>query len=53
MFFLNTMNQIITENIDEPNMGVPFLCDKLGMSRASLYNKLKALTGMGANDYIN
>lgn len=51
--FLNTMNQIITENIDEPNMGVPFLCDKLGMSRASLYNKLKALTGMGANDYIN
>ena len=23
------------------------------MSRASLYNKLKALTGMGANDYIN
>ena len=51
--FLNTMNKIITENIDEPNMGVPFLCDKLGMSRASLYNKLKALTGMGANDYIN
>ena len=51
--FLNTMNQIITENIDEPNMGVPFLCDKLGMSRASLYNKFKALTGMGANDYIN
>ena len=51
--FWNTMNQIITENIDEPNMGVPFLCDKLGMSRASLYNKLKALTGMGANDYIN
>ena len=43
----------VTENIDEPNMGVPFLCDKLGMSRASLYNKLKALTGMGANDYIN
>ena len=23
------------------------------MSRASLYNKLKALTDMGANDYIN
>lgn len=51
--FLNTMNKIVTENIDEPNMGIPFLCDRLGMSRASLYNKLKALTGMGANDYIN
>ena len=47
------MNKIVTENIDEPNMGIPFLCDRLGMSRASLYNKLKALTGMGANDYIN
>lgn len=23
------------------------------MSRASLYNKVKALTGMGVNDYIN
>lgn len=33
-------------------MGVPLLCTELGISRASLYNKLKALTGMGANDYI-
>ena len=33
-------------------MGIPFLYQELGVSRASLYNKLKALTGMGANDYI-
>ena len=33
-------------------MGVPFLCTELGISRAGLYNKLKALSGMGANDYI-
>ena len=25
----------------------------MGLSRASLYNKLKAMTNMGANDYIN
>lgn len=51
--FLSHINGVITQNFDNPNMGVPFLCEKLGMSRASLYNKLKALTGMGACDYIN
>ena len=30
-----------------------FLTDKMAMSRTSLYNKIKALTGIGANDYIN
>jgi AraC-like DNA-binding protein len=30
-----------------------FLTDKMAMSRASLYNKVKLLTGLGVNDYIN
>lgn len=50
--FLNQLNQLITENLDNSQMGVPFLCTGLAVSRASLYNKMKALTGMGANDYI-
>lgn len=29
------------------------LSKKLGLSRATLYNKLKKLTDMGGNDYIN
>lgn len=51
--FLYRMNKLIVENLDDTQLGVPFLCTELGISRASLYNKLKALTGMGANDYIN
>lgn len=51
--FLGQLNTIIKENLDHPQMGVPFLCAELCISRASLYNKLKALTGMGANDYIS
>ena len=43
--FLLKLNKIIQEHLDSSNL--------IGMSRASLYNKLKALTDMGANDYIN
>lgn len=51
--FLLKLNRIIQENLDNGDLDVAFLCKEIGMSRASLYNKLKALTGMGANDYIN
>lgn len=50
--FLNCLNKVITDNLDNEQMGIPFICSGIGMSRASLYNKLKALTDMGANDYI-
>lgn len=51
--FLLKLNQIIQENLDNSDLDVTFICKEIGMSRASLYNKLKALTDMGANDYIN
>lgn len=50
--FLNRLNKLISENLDNPQLGVAFLCTELGISRAGLYNKLKALAGMGSNDYI-
>lgn len=34
-------------------LSIKFLTDKMAMSRASLYNKVKLLTGLGVNDYIN
>ena len=51
--FLIKLNKIIVENLDNTELDVAMLCKEIGMSRASLYNKLKALTDMGANDYIN
>lgn len=50
--FLKKLNRVINDNLNHPEMGVGFLCSELGMSRASLYNKLKTVTGMGASDYI-
>ena len=51
--FLLKFNKIITENLSNPELDIPFICREIGMSKTSLYNKLKAITDMGANDYIN
>lgn len=51
--FLNRLNKLISDNLDSEKLAVPFLCKEMGVSRASLYSKLKALTGMSASDYIN
>lgn len=41
------------ENLSNPTLDVQYLTNNLGMSRSSLYTKMKALTGMSVNDYIN
>ena len=51
--FLLKFNKLISENISNPSLDIPFICREIGMSKTSLYNKLKAITDMGANDYIN
>lgn len=51
--FLEKMDKLIHDNLSNDELSAKFLTDKLAMSRASLYNKVKALTGMGVNDYIN
>lgn len=51
--FLIKINAIIDEEIENPNLNVDLLVDKMGMSRASLYNKMKVLVDTGVNSYIN
>ena len=51
--FLNKLNMLIHENMAGGELSIKFMTDKLAMSRASLYNKVKFLTGLGVNDYIN
>ena len=51
--FLNKLNMLIHENMAGGELSIKFLTDKLAMSRASLYNKVKFLTGLGVTDYIN
>lgn len=51
--FMIKLNEMIDQHLSQSNLDVKFLTDQMAMSRTSLYNKIKELTGMGANDYIN
>lgn len=51
--FMMKLNKLIHENISSRELDVKFLTTQMGMSRTPLYAKLKALTNMGVNDYIN
>ena len=50
--FILALNKVITEHISNPALDQAILCRELGMSRAALYNKMKAITGAGAKEYI-
>lgn len=51
--FLTKLNELIESNLANPELNVAFLTDRMAMSRATLYHKMKLLTGMGVNDYVN
>ena len=50
--FILALNKVIIEHISNPELDQAILCRELGFSRASLYNKMKAITGSGIKDYI-
>lgn len=51
--FLLKLNRLIAGHIGNPQLDVQFLAAEMAMSRASLYNKMKAICAIGINDYIN
>ena len=51
--FLRKLNSIITENLSNEELNINFITSQIGMSRASLYNKMSKITGLGVNDYVN
>lgn len=50
--FLTRLNEIVEKHIAEPEFDTAILAQEVGVSRSSLYSKLKALCGMTPNDYI-
>ncbi|MGM9760055.1 MAG: response regulator [Parabacteroides sp.] len=50
--FLKKLNQLVEDNISNVGLDIALLEKEMCMSRASLFNKMKALTGMGCNEYI-
>ena len=50
--FIIRLNAIIAGHIGDPELDQQLLCREMGMSRANLFNKMKAITGTGAKEYI-
>lgn len=50
--FLKKLDLAINENLENGNIDVSLIVDKIGLSRTALYNKVKQMTGMGVNEYI-
>lgn len=51
--FMFRLNKLIFDNLSDSHLNVDYLASELAMSRASLYNKINHLLGVGVNDYIN
>ncbi len=50
--FLERLDRSVRDHISSENVDVAFLADAMCMSRATLYRKVKALTGLSPNEYI-
>ena len=50
--FIRDLQLLIQENHHDPHFGIHKICKSLQMSRAQVYRKVKALTGVTVNCYI-
>lgn len=50
--FIQKLCELVEEKLDDSSFSVQELATAVGMSRSSLYNKLKTLTGLPAGDII-
>jgi len=51
--FLEQSMDIIEKYMSKPDFDVQLFVDEIGMSRTVLYRKLKAVTGLSVNEFIN
>jgi len=51
--FLEKAMEIIEKHMSDPDFEVSLFANEMGISRTVLYRKLKAVTGMTINEYIN
>lgn len=50
--FIHDLQLLIQENLHDPDFGIHQICRALQMSRAQVYRKVKALTGVTVNHYL-
>ena len=50
--FIKKVRDVLEAHLDDDAFGIPELCKQLGISRAQLYRKFKALTGQPIGQYF-
>ena len=50
--FSQKLYEIIEKNISDQNLGIEMLCDQIGISRANLYRKIKAISELSPTELI-
>lgn len=50
--FLNAMNKVILDNLENPIFSIDFICEKLAISRMQLHRKMVSLLGKSTSEYI-
>jgi CheY-like chemotaxis protein len=50
--FLQSIIQIVEAHMEDPSFGIALLSRKAAMSQPVLFKKIKAITGMTANDFV-
>ena len=50
--FMTKTMKAVTDNISDSEYSVNELCNDLGMSRTSVYNKIKSITGQSPNEFM-
>jgi ligand-binding sensor domain-containing protein/signal transduction histidine kinase/CheY-like chemotaxis protein len=50
--FLQSIIQMVEEHMEDPSFGIALLSKKAAMSQPVLFKKIKAITGMAANDFV-
>lgn len=51
--FLENLNEIISKNIEDPNLDVEKLAGLVNMTRVTFYRKIKAISDLTPNELIN
>ena len=50
--FLDHIDKLIKERVASDKVDIDYMAEKLNISASTLYRKMKALTGLSANEYI-
>ncbi|MDI3319447.1 helix-turn-helix domain-containing protein [Pinibacter soli] len=50
--FMDNLLQMVKEQMENTDLNVDFICQKIGMSKTKLYKKLKDITGQTINEFV-